>query len=891
MEPIRRTLTSVGRLLRAAVLLTLLVLVVAGIPIGLWYFYGWPLPDHFPAIGEVTAWADQATVFPTQTALEVLVVVAWAFWALFTAQIVVQLPGVVADAVRCARTPTLAMPTLGSANLAGRLLYTIAISLLATRGTVSTAAAATTHSTAAPAARSVATAPATFAAVHIVVDGDSLWNIARDHLGDAERWPEIFKLNQHRVQADGQVLANPQLIQPGWVLSLPVGVAGVAASPSTIGDRAQSTTAPDPARTTVPAPITVPRSPAVSPTPHPATTTSSTSSNHIEHTDQQQPVVHRKVAVRLPTGGYVSLTLAAGLAAAYAAARLRSRVHTQRRDPSEDYEPAERPGEPEATLLRAAVLLGHADPEDDPYVDDGPAMSADEVAASVARTRTVRSQLAELSAPTAVYIGEQHGRPITLPSVSDGGLALHGDGAYDIARALLASALAYGGFTADAPTTRVITTADDMESLLGPAYRNCHTERLVITDSITEALDVLEDTTDGRHRPRLLLATSTQGASEQIAALASDSAGLDRYLVFLADCPDAGTRASIAADGSIQAIGTHASRLSGTQPYRLDLAEAQSLFGKLLVATGHPVPRVLPPTASPPTEPAIERRAQAEDPPQAAADVPVPRRASVAETPAPEAVTLDILGPVRIQVGNRGIDSTTRLLVTALLVYLALHPNGASSTTVAADLWPEIEDEKDRRNRLNTTMSHARTHLAAAYGSKPEFIPGARDTGRPRLNSKLFIVDSARFDALLKVRPAEGQGPETRIGALTEALELYRGDLAAGHEHAGLKPRPTDELWLRPHRDDYFRRAINAHHTLADLLSENQPDHAIDVLHRAISLDPFNQSLYEASIRVHIAHGQHAAAKRMLRDLTDVLAHMGLKPDHTVASLVAAAVA
>ena len=879
-------------MLRALVLLAALFLVVAGLPTGLWHFYGWPLPDHVPAPGEVATWAGQSAMFPTQTALEVLVVVAWIFWALITVQIVVQLPGVVADTLRCARTSTLAMPTVGRTNIAGRLLYMIAISLLATRGTVSTASAATTHNTVAPEVRSVSMAPASSATAHVVVDGESLWGIARDHLGDAKRWPEIFELNRHRVQHDGQVLADPKFIQPGWVLALPIEPVRAVPNPSTIGGPVRATAAPVPAQTTVPSSITVPLSPAAPPTSHPAATTSSTSSIHTGGSEQQRPVVHRKVAVRLPTGGYVSLTLAAGLAAAYAAARLRSRIHAQRRDPSDDYELAERPGEPEATLLRAAALLGHVDPDDDPYVDEAPAMPADEEATSAARKKTVRSQLAELSAPTAVYIGEQRGRPITLTSISDGGLALHGDGAHDIARALLASALAYGGFTADAPASRVITTADDMEALLGPVYRNCQTERLVIVDSITDALDLLEDTARGRHRHSLLLATPSPAASERLATLASDITGSDRSLVLLADCPDAGTRATIVADGIIQAVGRHASRLSGIQPYRLDQAEAQCLFDKLLAATGHPAPGAAPYTATPPADPALQHMTAVEGPPQTAVemDIPIPRWASVAEASAPEAVTLDILGPVRIQVGNRDIDSTTRPLVTALLIYLALHPNGASSTTLAADLWPDIEDERDRRNRLNTTMSHARTHLAAAYGSKPEFLPGARDAGRPRLNPKLFATDSVRFDALLKIRPTGDRGSEARVEALTEAIEIYRGDVAAGHEHAGLKPRATDELWLRPHRDDYFRRSINAHHTLADLLSEHQPDHAVDVLDRAISRDPFNQALYEASIRIHIRHGQHAAATRTLRDLSEVLAHMGLKPDNAIASLVAAAV-
>ena len=61
--------------------------------------------------------------------------------------------------------------------------------------------------------------PATVA----VKRGDSLWRIARIHLGSGERWREIFDLNRGRVQPDGRSLRNPDLIQIGWVLELPAG--------------------------------------------------------------------------------------------------------------------------------------------------------------------------------------------------------------------------------------------------------------------------------------------------------------------------------------------------------------------------------------------------------------------------------------------------------------------------------------------------------------------------------------------------------------------------------------------------------------------------------------------------------------------------------------------
>jgi len=49
---------------------------------------------------------------------------------------------------------------------------------------------------------------------HTVARGDTLWGIARKHLGDGRRYREIFELNRDQLQ-------NPNLILPGQVLRLP----------------------------------------------------------------------------------------------------------------------------------------------------------------------------------------------------------------------------------------------------------------------------------------------------------------------------------------------------------------------------------------------------------------------------------------------------------------------------------------------------------------------------------------------------------------------------------------------------------------------------------------------------------------------------------------------
>jgi nucleoid-associated protein YgaU len=50
-----------------------------------------------------------------------------------------------------------------------------------------------------------------------VVQGDTLWGLAQQHLGDGLRWPEIYELNQETIGV------NPDLIYPGQVFTIPGG--------------------------------------------------------------------------------------------------------------------------------------------------------------------------------------------------------------------------------------------------------------------------------------------------------------------------------------------------------------------------------------------------------------------------------------------------------------------------------------------------------------------------------------------------------------------------------------------------------------------------------------------------------------------------------------------
>jgi LysM repeat protein len=56
---------------------------------------------------------------------------------------------------------------------------------------------------------------------YVVQPGDTLSEIAQDQLGDAEAYPSIFRASRDTVQPNGAHLSDPDLILPGWKLTIP----------------------------------------------------------------------------------------------------------------------------------------------------------------------------------------------------------------------------------------------------------------------------------------------------------------------------------------------------------------------------------------------------------------------------------------------------------------------------------------------------------------------------------------------------------------------------------------------------------------------------------------------------------------------------------------------
>jgi hypothetical protein len=241
-----------------------LAVLIAGPPATLLAFVGNPVPDQAVVGGQLT---DAAVI-------GILAAIVWAAWAQLMLVIAVE----AIAAVRGAALPR-RMPLCGfQQHLARHLVVTASLllagsgALVATTAVAGPAIAAVAPESAAPydivpvamtplaslssayglpAVPDVATpsvgnavpgdqvsVAAPTAELWYVVTAphghhhDSLWDIAERHLGDGMRWREIYDLNQHRPQPDGQRLELARLIQPGWRLLMPADATGISPEPT-----------------------------------------------------------------------------------------------------------------------------------------------------------------------------------------------------------------------------------------------------------------------------------------------------------------------------------------------------------------------------------------------------------------------------------------------------------------------------------------------------------------------------------------------------------------------------------------------------------------------------------------------------------------------------------
>jgi DNA-binding SARP family transcriptional activator len=239
--------------------------------------------------------------------------------------------------------------------------------------------------------------------------------------------------------------------------------------------------------------------------------------------------------------------------------------------------------------------------------------------------------------------------------------------------------------------------------------------------------------------------------------------------------------------------------------------------------------------------------------------------------PALAPVALRCFGGFDIKLFGEPVDtSAVRPRARAALHLLALHaPRPVHRDSLVEALWPETDPKAGARN-LHVVISSLRQLLepGVARGASSLVV---REGESYRLDLPAGSVsDLASFRAALdEARSALANGDAPRAAAaFGQALDLYRGDLLAGH---------GSSEWLVRARDRFRWDAVGAAQALAELeLARGDAVAAAAACDRGLRIDRYRDPLWRLRVRASEAMGDVADAARARQAYRDVLAELGI---------------
>ncbi|MFD6263016.1 hypothetical protein ACFWFK_17980 [Micromonospora chalcea] len=256
----------------------------------------------------------------------------------------------------------------------------------------------------------------------------------------------------------------------------------------------------------------------------------------------------------------------------------------------------------------------------------------------------------------------------------------------------------------------------------------------------------------------------------------------------------------------------------------------------LLAVLAQPTTAAPDPAASVPARP-IDR-AQAKIPRQASR-IPPPTPRQPIETTATTA-QLRVLGHPALLIDSNEV-TIRRSAALQILVFLAVHPNGATTTQLVQALWPGLPAHTVT-GRLYTTLSDLRSTIRATSADQVVVHTEDRYHLDPRTHVDLWRLQAAAHHTATTDAPGSWQA----------VIDAYNGDLAAGHTWP----------WIDPPREATRRLVLDAHTTAA--AAQTDPHERLRLLQAAIRIDPYNQQLHQLAADQLNALGDSAAAADLL---------------------------
>lgn len=959
----------VGRAMRGLLAATLLAALVAGLPAALIIGVGWPLPSHVPSLAEIGAML--MAPMSAHVLLDTLACLAWLLWLVF----VIDVAACAVDVARGARSPYLRRQRGPVRRIAAVLVGTLLIAVLGRTATaapaVPTGAARSGGNTSLVATASTRPVPTTampIAGEHTGMpltehrasaepgtervrppeEGvhDSLWRVAQRCLGDGDRWPEIWALNEGSTQPGGRVLTNPNLIHPGDRLRLPDS--GPPAAPAVAPRLAPAS--PPPA--IEPAPPTPSTTAPPSTTPAPSTTPTAA------------PAAEPVTGAASWDGGEVFVSL--GMAAAVSGLLLLARRRRYARyRPGSGRRDDDLPVAPVVYQLRLAHLRAqHHD--DDAYLDIGPNPELQAEAGHALDAPTASQHRHETAQVTAAHGDAAQlrvlaprirrvvaGRPggggeastavvdIALDATAFGvdgattdaapgagvrlaldlarvhGLGLVGSGSYAAARALLLTILTA---PRSGPVPRVLVPDGDLARLLGvPVPATGLPEEVTVVADLAHALATLGTPDAAEPRPAVLIAAPPTEPDRQarLQHLLDNGAQHGLSALLLGQWR-AGVTAYVTAEGIISATDPGLGEpLRGTHAFTLPETATRDLLA-FLRATQPPEPARGEPGGTPPDNDA--------------ATMPTPHLTATSPnaTPAHPGDSADSSARLEITSGplvpeppldaSRETHGEPRPLpqpagdaAPGTPAPLALTVFGTPALHWRPDPERPGAEPRDLSGELSSRPVELLVYLAvhpggvsrdgivdALWPDEPPRNPAsvlrtvisrirrALDTATRGAVGELVLAEHGHYrldPAVVEVDYWDFAAAVTRRRLATTPERRAAADEAIVAHYGGLLADGLDTEWVVAAREATRRDALDAVAALARTRVETDPNYTLDLLETARAFDPHNELLYRDIMRLQHALGRHDAISRTLTLLQTRLAELDTTPTADTADL------
>jgi len=220
---------------------------------------------------------------------------------------------------------------------------------------------------------------------------------------------------------------------------------------------------------------------------------------------------------------------------------------------------------------------------------------------------------------------------------------------------------------------------------------------------------------------------------------------------------------------------------------------------------------------------------------------------------------LQLLGPFDLRRDDLPVPGFDQARVQQLLAYLVLHRTATiSRQQLAYAFWPDTTDQQALKN-FRTLL----TRLRRALGNADEFFEVTTQNIQWRGDAPL-VPDVAVFEAALdQAAEAEVRGQRAAtVNALAAAVAAYAGDLL---------PDCYDD-WILPLRERLYRSRGTALERLVLLLEEEREyRRALPYAERLLQHDSLHEPAYRHLMRLHLALGQRAEARRVYETCVTML--------------------